>query len=168
MLSDEERETIQKAAHAIAAQMPPWTEEQLAELAQIATEARARLASPAPQSRKRESGSPHPENSAPQPPGSIGLYRHYDQLGELLYVGISNDIEIRHRSHRTGSAWFDLADVRRRTVEWFTTREEALEAERAAIYEEKPLFNKNHNSDRSRAVRYLVEQERLDLLGLGW
>ena len=34
------------------------------------------------------------------------LYRHFDRLGELLYVGISISTMRRLAQHKTQSAWF--------------------------------------------------------------
>jgi predicted GIY-YIG superfamily endonuclease len=70
------------------------------------------------------------------------LYRHYDADGALLYVGISASSVGRLVSHRAKSRWFDL--VTRVDIERFTTRAEALRAERSAIANERPIFNVRH------------------------
>ena len=66
------------------------------------------------------------------------LYRHWGN-GELLYVGISLSVVERTRKHSGNAHWFNQIDTI--TVERFSTREEALKAERAAIVTEKPLYN---------------------------
>ncbi|HDS1216263.1 TPA: GIY-YIG nuclease family protein [Stenotrophomonas maltophilia] len=70
------------------------------------------------------------------------LYRHFNAAGDLLYVGISISIMQRTRTHGYAAAWF--RDVSRITVAWHPTRAEAEKAERVAIREEKPRFNKAH------------------------
>jgi predicted DNA-binding transcriptional regulator AlpA len=69
------------------------------------------------------------------------LYRHFDIDGRLLYVGISLHAIGRLRSHRDKSEWFDkIAEVK---IEVFGSRDEALQAERIAVSNEKPAYNRN-------------------------
>jgi excisionase family DNA binding protein len=70
------------------------------------------------------------------------LYRHFDENGQLLYVGISLGAIERLRQHSFGSDWFD--EIRTITMETFETRAEALEAERKAIKKENPKHNVIH------------------------
>lgn len=72
--------------------------------------------------------------------GKTFLYRYYDDVGDLLYVGITNDLAQREAWHRSNSRWF--GEQNNRTVEVFPTRSDALAAERAAIRLEFPAFNK--------------------------
>lgn len=75
------------------------------------------------------------------------LYRHYNDLGILLYVGISSDHHLRFQSHLKFSEWKDkIATVK---IERFPTREEAAAAEIAAIQAEEPLFNTHHQREGS-------------------
>jgi predicted GIY-YIG superfamily endonuclease len=67
------------------------------------------------------------------------LYRHYDEAGSLLYIGISLNAYARFAQHKAGADWPKLA-VRMET-EVFGTRDEAHAAERKAILTENPLFN---------------------------
>lgn len=67
------------------------------------------------------------------------LYRHFDDKGKLLYVGISLSALARLCQHRVHSEWY--ARIRNVTIQNFDTREQALEAERLAIQNEKPLHN---------------------------
>lgn len=74
---------------------------------------------------------------------STTLYRHFDEEGALLYVGISLSWPARTKAHARGSRWFDR--VARVEIERFPTRDEALIAERDAIKAEHPKFNIVHN-----------------------
>ena len=97
--------------------------------------------------------------------GPTALYRYYDANDLLLYVGISERLLIRMGSHVEGSSWMDFAV--RSIIERFPSRDEALDAEEAAIKAERPLFNHQHNSTpeaRRRLVEYLVAHGRPDLL----
>lgn len=70
------------------------------------------------------------------------LYRHFDQSGTLLYVGISLSAASRLSQHMRGSDWRDvIANVQ---IEQFSDRQQALDAEKAAIITEGPLWNKAH------------------------
>lgn len=69
------------------------------------------------------------------------LYRHWDKDKNLLYVGISLHAVVRLFQHKCTCAWFDqIASV---TIEVFKNRQEAEIAERAAIRNESPLWNKS-------------------------
>lgn len=85
------------------------------------------------------------------------LYRHYDDSGVLLYVGISIKPDERAEQHRRNSPWFPLSV--RCEVEWFDSAADAHDVERQAIDLESPLFNKAHNATRQHlAVAYLFER----------
>ncbi|WP_431040041.1 GIY-YIG nuclease family protein [Streptomyces sp. P9-1] len=71
--------------------------------------------------------------------GRTALYRLFSSDGSLLYVGISNDPEKRFISHRSKSTWWDQVDGI--SIEWFSTRFKACQAERAAITTEQPRHN---------------------------
>lgn len=71
---------------------------------------------------------------------SCSLYRHFDEYGVLLYVGISINPLVRSESHKHLAPWF--AAVRRIEIEVFPDMAEAREAERLAVQNEKPLHNK--------------------------
>lgn len=66
------------------------------------------------------------------------VYRFYDELGSLLYVGIAHDPRTREANHRR-KTWWPL--VRGRHVEWMSDRHAAHVAEKAAIETETPRFN---------------------------
>jgi hypothetical protein len=68
------------------------------------------------------------------------LYRHFDKDGALLYVGVTNNLKVRLRTHRR-SPWF--ADIAKTTTESFPSRKAAGKAEAKAILTEKPRYNRN-------------------------
>lgn len=116
---------------------------------QAATEAEDPIAAPVP--------------VADVKPETVAVYRHYDAEDRLLYIGISNDVVLRTRTHAVKSIWHAFAVRAEET--WYDTRELALDAERLAIIAELPLFNDRHSVvPREEQVRYLVEHDRLDLL----
>lgn len=71
------------------------------------------------------------------------LYRHWNG-NELLYVGISLAAITRLGQHASKSSW--MSEVTNVTIENFYSREEALEAERLAIKNEYPRFNRQGSS----------------------
>lgn len=67
------------------------------------------------------------------------VYRIYDGPGgDLLYIGLSMNIEGRIAKHRCSGWWPEHADI---TLQWFEGREAAKRAERNAIAEEHPIYN---------------------------
>lgn len=67
------------------------------------------------------------------------LYRLYGQSGELLYVGITNDLHRRFTEHLQWKAWWpEVADCK---VEFFPSRTALETAEIAAIGREQPKYN---------------------------
>ena len=68
------------------------------------------------------------------------LYRHFGAEDELLYVGISLRSMKRLVEHRQNSDWFD--EILRVEIEHFPDRESAMDAERKAVQEENPKYNK--------------------------
>lgn len=80
--------------------------------------------------------------------GATALYRFYDAVGQLLYVGITNNIPRRLGQHSDTKAWFH--DTTNITVEHHATRTIALAAEKSAIQVEHPKYNLVHNHGRRR------------------
>ncbi len=68
------------------------------------------------------------------------VYRHFDQSGQLLYVGLSVNVAARTSAHSSGAEWF--GSVARVDIENHPTREDALNAEAVAIVIEKPRHNR--------------------------
>jgi hypothetical protein len=75
-------------------------------------------------------------------PGRTALYRLYDGVGCLLYVGITGNLDARWGQHSVKAKWW--SEVVERTVEWHKTRALAEAAERAAIASERPRWNVHH------------------------
>ena len=72
------------------------------------------------------------------------LYRHYNDKGILLYVGIADDHHIRFQSHLKFSEWKDrISSVK---IEKYPTRKAAADAEIVAIKSEHPLYNRHHQT----------------------
>jgi len=70
----------------------------------------------------------------------MDLYRHYNAVGDLLYVGISLTTVGRLSQHRDGSGWYN--DIDHVTIEKCKDRKEALDKEAQAIMYEFPKHNK--------------------------
>lgn len=67
------------------------------------------------------------------------LYRFFDIDDNLLYVGITGNLEARTGHHRKHKAWWRL--VATMTVERFDSLQQCEIAERTAIRDENPVFN---------------------------
>lgn len=72
------------------------------------------------------------------------LYRLRDSLGRLLYIGISNSAARRFEEHASERPWW--TQVAAIEVQHYATRAEVEAAEKAAIRDEQPLYNKAHNA----------------------
>lgn len=70
------------------------------------------------------------------------LYRYFDADSKLLYVGISLHPIARQSQHRGRAEWY--GDFAWMTVQWFASREKAMEAEIAAIEDEAPMYNRQY------------------------
>lgn len=81
----------------------------------------------------------HPRKG-PGPTGRTALYRFYSSEGELLYVGITHNLEQRWANHARRQPWW--LDVAERTVEWHETRSVAGDLEDKALREEEPLYDR--------------------------
>lgn len=71
----------------------------------------------------------------------IVLYRLFDRQGQLLYVGITVSPGHRFTHHKAMKSWWPDVDPARTTLTLHASREEAAEAEVAAIQAEKPVHN---------------------------
>jgi predicted GIY-YIG superfamily endonuclease len=83
--------------------------------------------------------------------GRTALYRVFDVSGKLLYVGISQNPDVRLGQHSQTKPWW--VAVAERKIEWHETRAEAAAAEKVAIKSEMPHWNINH------AVRPIGDDE---------
>lgn len=70
---------------------------------------------------------------------AYAVYRHFDQEGRLLYVGMTKDIAKRRSQHSHSSLWFGVSV--RETVEWYSDHASASTAETLAISTEAPIHN---------------------------
>jgi predicted GIY-YIG superfamily endonuclease/DNA-binding CsgD family transcriptional regulator len=71
------------------------------------------------------------------------LYRFYDCIGELLYIGIAHAPWARMGQHANESAWYEDASFVK--IVWYESIEDAKSAEAAAIVAEIPAWNVAHN-----------------------
>ena len=95
--------------------------------------------------------SKHPEIEY-RPPG-CQLYRHYDEAGTLLYVGISTSALGRLAGHKNAAHWFwRIVTVK---IEHHPDRASAARAETIAIHDERPLFNIELNG---KGTRHLLTE----------
>ena len=71
--------------------------------------------------------------------GPWTVYRHYDDAGALLYVGMSMRPDRRTKDHRRSAAWWpQLATIK---LEHYQSEIEAQLAEQDAIRAEAPRHN---------------------------
>lgn len=76
------------------------------------------------------------------PATPTALYRLFTVDHRLLYLGIAEDPDARWLGHAATAPWWPL--IVHKTVEWFTDRTAALDAERIAVQNERPIFNVQH------------------------
>ena len=88
------------------------------------------------------------------------LYRHFDEWGNLLYVGVSLSTIQRLSQHKHQSHWFN--SIQTITIQQFSSREEVLEAERIAIQKEEPEHNLNLNLFKNGTPPIITEDKRED------
>lgn len=67
------------------------------------------------------------------------VYLVYDEDDQLLYVGMTEDLDRRFMTHAVSSPWW--GDAHRLVVESYDGYADAANAERAAILHQGPLFN---------------------------
>lgn len=70
------------------------------------------------------------------------VYRMYDAAGRLLYVGMTNNTDVRWKWHAQSRGWW--RHVSRKAVEWHPDRATARRHEALAIKSEAPLYNSMH------------------------
>lgn len=86
------------------------------------------------------------------------LYRHFNERGDLLYVGISLSAINRLGQHADHAAWFKT--ISKVTIESFATRNEALDAERNAIHKENPKHNIKHKKEAERLAMEALTMDK--------
>lgn len=75
----------------------------------------------------------------PAAPERTALYRLYDAEHDLLYIGISAQLEKRFREHEHSRTWWHC--VKYVDLTWFDSFPEARKAEKAAHLSERPPYN---------------------------
>lgn len=73
------------------------------------------------------------------------VYRYYDAIGVLIYVGITGRGAARNWEHSRNAEWWSF--VARQEVEHHATLRAALDREKRLIQEFRPPFNVLHNHD---------------------
>lgn len=68
------------------------------------------------------------------------LYRFFDSTQQLLYVGITQDLTKRRNEHKRTKVWWH--EVASESFTKHVTREEAEAAEKSAIRDEQPRYNR--------------------------
>lgn len=71
------------------------------------------------------------------------LYRLFGENDALLYIGISDTFGRRWHEHAHSQPWWP--EVRRQSIDWHPSREDAEREEALAVKAERPRFNKQHN-----------------------
>ncbi|MEU3020832.1 GIY-YIG nuclease family protein [Nocardiopsis sp. NPDC007018] len=82
----------------------------------------------------------------------LALYRFYNDSGQLLYTGITNDPSRRFTEHAKEKHWW--TDIRGISLDWYDDRDSVLAAEKRAIRVESPQHN-----IRNKRVRDVDEDE---------
>ena len=80
-------------------------------------------------------------------PGPHILYRLFDAHGDLLYIGITNDINLRFYSHRNSKPWWPEVSSHSADSD-FKSRWDLEAAECEAIRTECPKYNTMYNEHR--------------------
>lgn len=95
------------------------------------------------------------------------LYRHFDEHDILLYVGITEALGDRtNNGHARSSEWVQFAV--RAEAEWHDSRELASKAEREAVEDEQPIYNRQYSTGDTdlRITGYLYWRKEQRLQGL--
>jgi hypothetical protein len=71
------------------------------------------------------------------------VYRFFDADDQLLYLGITHNLDERWETHERIQPWW--LDVVRREFTWYDTRAEAEHIERTATAAEKPRYDRSGN-----------------------
>lgn len=94
---------------------------------------------------------------------ALWLYRWYDQEGNLIYVGLTNNPERRVASHRSRAEWWPWAYRLDVTPEPIIGRVQAERVEGIVIEAERPIFNCDWSPmSRSVAEHYMENMPRYD------
>lgn len=69
------------------------------------------------------------------------VYRLFDANRILLYVGSSGDPGKRIANHANRQSWWRFVDRKATTITWYSSPQDARQAERDAIAGERPVYN---------------------------
>jgi len=69
------------------------------------------------------------------------VYRLYDNMDNLLYVGITNNPNIRLSEHAAEKPWWSVVDQTKTQIVWYKNRPQAKAEETKAILTEHPKYN---------------------------
>jgi predicted GIY-YIG superfamily endonuclease len=70
------------------------------------------------------------------------VYRLYGSGGQLLYIGMTNDTDVRFKWHKLTKSWWHR--IKKTDIEWHPDRATARGQEAAAIKAELPVYNSMH------------------------
>lgn len=90
------------------------------------------------------------------------LYWHYDHLGVLLYIGISERLVTRGKQHAADSDWVKYAETVK--AKWFDDRLTAARCEELAVRQHRPIFNRQYNEgpeSEARRSAYIASRAKL-------
>ncbi|MEW2402165.1 GntR family transcriptional regulator [Streptomyces sp. NPDC046862] len=90
------------------------------------------------------------------PDGQTALYRFYAADGKLLYVGITQDLETRWKSHQRDKIWW--IDVARKEYVILKNRSAADQVERTAIRTEHPRYDRTRPGHTTAAGELLYKR----------
>jgi hypothetical protein len=86
---------------------------------------------------------------------STAVYRFFNVVGELLYVGKTVDVAARFGQHAASKAWWGEVDMARTLVTWHPSEPAALRVEEHEIKTRLPRYNKQHNGANPLARAYV-------------
>jgi len=75
----------------------------------------------------------------PPRPGPAVVYRFFDALGVLLYVGITQNFGRRYADHEAQDPWW--SQVARTTIDIYASWDQASQVETIARFTERPVYN---------------------------
>jgi len=86
--------------------------------------------------------------------GQYAVYRLFDHMGGLLYIGVTRSFKSRMHTHAASQTWRREIDESQITVEWFDNMQDAAERERSAIWAELPKHNKSGKPGQRKAPKF--------------
>lgn len=88
------------------------------------------------------------------PSDPSAVYRIYNTAGDLIYVGMSYDPDVRVRVQRREKVWGH--EISRHEVDWHPNRAASQRAEEQLIKERQPRYNVTHTPEhRVRSLRHI-------------